>query len=210
MGCLMPAQLLALTEGPSIFLDKPILLFGRDLECDIRFDSRKISRKHCCIAQVGDYLVVRDLGSTNGVRINGVRVVEGCLRAGDELTIGNHRYQVRWDELAMAPSRPPHREHRPRAAPDREAGRPADDEMLELCDDPVPLSEGFPPLAAGKNKSGPQAPVNSRRKPADGKSENLSLRADDDDISPIIPDHLDLAHASDSFDDKPPQSPGSA
>src|SRR5438046_2369368 len=65
VGSCMPAQLLALNEGPSILLDKPILLLGRDLECDIRLDSRKISRRHCCIAQVGEQLVVRDLGSTN-------------------------------------------------------------------------------------------------------------------------------------------------
>src|SRR5829696_7699102 len=99
----MPAQLQALNDGPSILLDKPILLLGRDLECDIRLDSRKISRRHCCIAQVGDRLVVRDLGSTNGVRINGVRVVEGHMRAGDEFTIGNFRYRVLWEDLQAGP-----------------------------------------------------------------------------------------------------------
>ena len=76
----MPAQLLALTDGPSILLDKPILLLGRHGECDVQLNSRKVSRRHCCIAQVHDYLVVRDLGSTNGVRINGERVVEGKLK----------------------------------------------------------------------------------------------------------------------------------
>jgi pSer/pThr/pTyr-binding forkhead associated (FHA) protein len=48
----MPAQLLALTEGPNILLDKPILLIGRHPECDLQLDSRKISRQHRCIAQV--------------------------------------------------------------------------------------------------------------------------------------------------------------
>src|SRR5436190_13433847 len=93
----MPAQLLSLNDGPNILLDKPILLLGRHPECDVQIDSRKISRRHCCVAQVSDYLVVRDLGSTNGIRINGIRLVEGRLRHGDELTIGSHRYQVRWD-----------------------------------------------------------------------------------------------------------------
>src|SRR3954452_24469982 len=93
----MPAQLLALDDGPSILLDKPILLLGRHPECDIQIDSRKISRRHCCIAQVHDYLVVRDLGSTNGLRINGVRVLEGRLTQGDELTIGTTRYEVVWE-----------------------------------------------------------------------------------------------------------------
>src|SRR5436853_7749048 len=99
----MPAQLLALNEGASILVDKPILLLGRHPECDIQIDSRKISRRHCCIAQVDDYLVVRDLGSTNGIRINGVRVLEGRLRGSDELTIGSSRYKVSWEEMFPSP-----------------------------------------------------------------------------------------------------------
>src|SRR3954447_11003891 len=90
----MPAQLVSLEEGPNILLDKPIVLIGRHEECDIQLNSRKVSRKHCCVAQVNDYFVVRDLGSTNGVRVNGVRVQEGTLRPGDELMIGNYRYQI--------------------------------------------------------------------------------------------------------------------
>ena len=90
----MPAHLLSLTDGPSILIDKPILLFGRHEECDVQLNSKKVSRRHCCLAQVSDYLVIRDLGSTNGVRINGERVVEGKLVPGDELQIGNFKYQV--------------------------------------------------------------------------------------------------------------------
>jgi predicted component of type VI protein secretion system len=146
----MPAQLLALTDGPSIVLDKPILLLGRHPECDIQIDSRKVSRRHCCIAQVADYLVVRDLDSTNGIRINGARVMEGKLKHGDELTIGNHRYQVSWDGAAAD------RDHQMRSelAPAGPPPAPADDdELLEACDDPVPLAEpvgikvAAPPLA---------------------------------------------------------------
>lgn len=90
----MPVMLLSLSDGPSILLDKPVLLFGRHAECDVQLNSKKVSRRHCCLAQVNDYLVVRDLGSTNGVKINGQRVTEGRLRPGDELEIGNFRYQV--------------------------------------------------------------------------------------------------------------------
>src|SRR5262245_39586142 len=101
----MPAQLVAVSDGPSILLDKPILLFGRHPECDVQPNSPKVSRRHCCIAQVHDFLVIRDLGSTNGIRINGTRVVEGRLRAGDELTIGNFRYQIVWGDQEPAPPR---------------------------------------------------------------------------------------------------------
>jgi predicted component of type VI protein secretion system len=92
----MTPHLLALGEGPNLVLDKPILLVGRHQECDVQIPSRKISRKHCCIAQVADYVVVKDLQSTNGIRVNGERLKEGVLRHGDELTIGNLKYRLEW------------------------------------------------------------------------------------------------------------------
>jgi predicted component of type VI protein secretion system len=102
----MPPQLVALTDGPNIPLEKPIVLIGRHQECDIQIPSRKISRRHCCVAQVYNYLVVRDLGSTNGVRINGTRAMEGKLQPGDELTIGNLNYRVQWDDNLIAAGPP--------------------------------------------------------------------------------------------------------
>jgi len=98
----MAAHLLSLTDGPSILLDKPILLFGRHEDCDVQLLSKKVSRRHCVLAQVSDYLVIRDLGSTNGVRINGKRVDEGKLVPGDELTIGNFKYQICGDLMGRA------------------------------------------------------------------------------------------------------------
>src|SRR3984957_6839361 len=103
----MPPQLVAMTDGPNIPLDKPIVLIGRHQECDIQIPSRKISSRHCCVAQVFNYLVVRDLGSPNGVRINGARALEGRLKPGDELTIGNLSYRVQWDDHLIAAGPPP-------------------------------------------------------------------------------------------------------
>ena len=123
----MPAHLLSLADGPSILLDKPILLFGRHEECDVQLNSKKVSRRHCVLAQVSDYLVIRDLGSTNGVRINGQRVAEGKLRPGDELQIGNFKYQVCGDMLGRSkehasadeyPSVPPTQKEDGPSAPD--------------------------------------------------------------------------------------------
>ena len=108
----MAAHLLSLADGPSILIDKPILLFGRHEECDVQLNSKKVSRRHCCVAQVNDYLVVRDLGSTNGVRINGERVVEGKLVPGDELQIGNFKYQVCGDLLGRSKEHAPVNEYK--------------------------------------------------------------------------------------------------
>jgi len=183
----MPAQLVALDVGPSILLDKPILLLGRHPECDIQIDSRKISRRHCCIAQVNDYLVVRDLGSTNGIRINGVRVLEGRLAAGDELTIGSHRYQVVWDSAAPLPGGPPRKRR------DTFHSRlPADDALLESCDEPVALPE--PDSVPGR--PGPGGPaVAPPGRPGGGPSS-------------IVPDHLDLIPGSEPGVKMPSHAPG--
>lgn len=131
----MPAQLVALTDGPDILLDKPVMLLGRHVECDVQLNSRKVSRRHCCIAQVHDYLVVRDLGSTNGVRINGDRVVEGVLRPGDELTIGNFRYKIQPDAAKPTPGG-----SGSIAAADA-LRRTISDSDLENASEPVPLTE---------------------------------------------------------------------
>src|SRR5262245_20939967 len=182
----MPAQLIALTEGPNILLDKPILLLGRHPECDIQIESRKISRRHCCIAQVHDYLVVRDLGSTNGVRINGVRVLEGKLKGGDELMIGGCRYQVCWDVLAGRPAAGAV----PRPAPRPPPVRADDDALVEKYDEPVPLvdpGESVPMEEPAAPRAGPEAPPPAESNP------------------PILPDHIGLASSSEI--DLPPQRP---
>jgi len=183
----MPAQLVALNDGPSILVDKPILLVGRHPECDIQIDSRKISRRHCCIAQVEDYLVVRDLDSTNGIRINGVRVVEGRLQAGDELTVGNHRYQVTWGDEPPRPrvvhaAAPP-----PRPAPPMARPMPCeeDDELLEACDEPVALPD--PGRAQARAVPPPRPASPARPRPELPQPEPI---ADDDSV--LIPENLEL------------------
>src|SRR6267142_804350 len=132
--CMSPL-LVALTDGPNISLDKPILLVGRHQECDVQIPSRKVSRRHCCIAQVHDYVVVRDLFSTNCVRINGTRVNEGCLQGGDEWTIGNYRYTIQTDEYAQE-----QKAKRPAAAAQGRAPKLAPAQQLESCDVPMPLA----------------------------------------------------------------------
>jgi pSer/pThr/pTyr-binding forkhead associated (FHA) protein len=90
----MAVRLVPLGDGPPISLDRPIVFVGRHVDCDIRIDSKKISRRHCCIIQLQDRLVIRDLGSTNGIYCNGQRVEEAVLTPQDEVQIANFRYRV--------------------------------------------------------------------------------------------------------------------
>jgi pSer/pThr/pTyr-binding forkhead associated (FHA) protein len=88
------ARLVSLDGNADIPLDRAVLLVGRHLRCDARIDSRRVSRLHCCLAWDHGELNVRDLGSTNGTRINGRPAEAGRLRAGDELSIAHLRYRL--------------------------------------------------------------------------------------------------------------------
>jgi hypothetical protein len=90
----MPSRLVALDEGPDIPVDRAVVVVGRHPQCDARIDSIRVSRRHCCMTAEHGEVVVRDLGSTNGIRINGQRVEMGRLRPGDELAIAHIRYRL--------------------------------------------------------------------------------------------------------------------
>ena len=87
-------------NGERVVLDKAVLFVGRHPDCDVVLkNSRKVSRRHCCIAQVDNRFVIRDLGSMNGVRVNGERVdVESPIGLGDEISIGDITYTLQTPE----------------------------------------------------------------------------------------------------------------
>ena len=95
----MPARLVPLNAGaaPIVPLQRPVLLIGRHPECDVRLDSPQVSRRHCCVALAYDRVVIRDLGSRHGVRLNGQAVEEAQIRPGDEIAIGPWIY--RYEDL---------------------------------------------------------------------------------------------------------------
>ena len=84
----------AVFDGPDIALDRAVVMVGRHPQCDARLDSLRVSRRHCILTEYGGEVVVRDLGSTNGIRINGQRVERGRLRPGDEISIAHFRYRL--------------------------------------------------------------------------------------------------------------------
>lgn len=86
----MSFQLVPLNAGisPLISLQRPVILIGRHLDCDARIDHAKISRRHCCVGIAYDRIILRDLGSRHGIRVNGRKVEEVRLEVGDEVAIG--------------------------------------------------------------------------------------------------------------------------
>ena len=105
----MPYHLVpSAAKAKSVPLDKAVILFGRHPECDVVItSSRKVSRKHCCVAQVNNSFVVRDLGSMNGVRVNGKTVKQSArLRLGDELIVGDVVFHLKDAEANGKKARP--------------------------------------------------------------------------------------------------------
>ena len=75
--------------GKRIFLDKDVLLIGRDEEkCDLVIADRQVSRHHALISLEDDGYILKDLGSKNGTFVNGKELESAhALQDGDEIQI---------------------------------------------------------------------------------------------------------------------------
>jgi pSer/pThr/pTyr-binding forkhead associated (FHA) protein len=90
----MAKFLTALDGRGGIVVGRFPILVGRHPRCDARLDSPLVSRLHCTLIEVDGAVLVRDLGSTNGTRINALRVESGWLRPGDELGVASYRFRM--------------------------------------------------------------------------------------------------------------------
>jgi Protein of unknown function (DUF3662)/FHA domain len=74
--------------GRRYTLTGPLTVIGRSSACDVALDDASASRRHAELRRRGGKTVLVDLDSTNGTLVNGRRVREAPLRAGDRITIG--------------------------------------------------------------------------------------------------------------------------
>jgi pSer/pThr/pTyr-binding forkhead associated (FHA) protein len=78
-----------MVDGQRHVLDKRSVVVGRSRDCDIRIEDANVSRHHAEIRQEGATYWVVDLGSTNGLEVNGRRVKRAKLEDSDRLTMGS-------------------------------------------------------------------------------------------------------------------------
>lgn len=91
----MRAQLVPLKGGRAISITRDVTLVGRQKElCDIVIDRSSISKLHCLLVRTDGLLFLRDLGSTNGTKVNGQRVIRGALLPGDELAFASEKFRI--------------------------------------------------------------------------------------------------------------------
>ena len=90
------SELVPVKGGDPIPLLRPKLVIGRRESCDICLRFPNVSGRHCELTFQDGYWTIRDLGSTNGVRVNDDRVNQKNLLPGDRVTIANRDFTIEY------------------------------------------------------------------------------------------------------------------
>ncbi|MFH8367910.1 FhaA domain-containing protein [Streptomyces sp. NPDC018031] len=69
-------------------ISRPTLVLGRSTDADVRIDDPGVSRRHCEI-RVGNPSTIQDLGSTNGIVVDGQHTTRATLRDGSRIVVGS-------------------------------------------------------------------------------------------------------------------------
>jgi pSer/pThr/pTyr-binding forkhead associated (FHA) protein len=81
---------LVLPSGERVTLSERTVTIGRLPDCTIALPDANVSRKHTEIRPSGEAFVIVDLGSTNGTKVNGIRIEgERTLADGDIVSVGS-------------------------------------------------------------------------------------------------------------------------
>jgi predicted component of type VI protein secretion system len=78
-------------EGKRTILSGDRMVIGRSHDCDVVLDDPNVSRRHLELRRDRAGWTAVDLGSTNGMKVNGRRLGEAPLEPGDEITVGVSR-----------------------------------------------------------------------------------------------------------------------
>lgn len=129
------------SASSAIKLKDGVTTLGRSNECNLKVASSQVSRKHCQLFERNGYLMVKDLGSANGVLVNGELIDEQrVLDHGDELLIGDVTFRVERLGQAAAPAAPVVAAAAPVV---REGGSTAEATALEVADALIDEEEEF-------------------------------------------------------------------
>lgn len=107
-----PECLITVIEGPdkgatAVVPYEGEVIVGTDPECGLRLSDARVSRRHLSVQSAAEGIVVRDLGSTNGVRFEGSAITEARVSPGASLGVGRSflRVHPRAVAVQIAPSR---------------------------------------------------------------------------------------------------------
>jgi len=74
--------------GYELELRHAVTTIGRGMDADVRLTDQAVSRRHAELRVVADGVMLNDLQSTNGTRLNGVRITSTPISDGDEIRVG--------------------------------------------------------------------------------------------------------------------------
>lgn len=83
-------------EGREYPLTEKAYFIGRDPESDIVIETKDVSRRHAKIERTSTEFVLCDLGSSNGIYINNLKLPRSILMHGDLIQIGSCVFQFSW------------------------------------------------------------------------------------------------------------------
>ena len=89
--------------GTEYAVEKPNVSIGRGAEADWTFADETMSKEHAALEFVDGGIRLRDLGSMNGIRLNGSETKAAELKNGDRFELGQHTFQFL---LEKCPKRP--------------------------------------------------------------------------------------------------------
>lgn len=93
LGILRP-----LGGGDPIPLEKDEMIVGRRPTCDVCLDFLNVSSKHCVLRFIGGVWHVRDLGSSNGTTVNGLKLqAEKGVMPDDQIAIATHVFMIDYE-----------------------------------------------------------------------------------------------------------------
>ncbi|MCC7156842.1 MAG: sigma 54-interacting transcriptional regulator [Bryobacterales bacterium] len=104
----MPARLLAISgpfQGATYELSGAETVIGRLGECQVSLPDAEISKRHCSVTQVDGKYEMRDLGSLNGVYVNGILAKHHVLKAGDLIRLGRSVFSFDLGSLTQTAER---------------------------------------------------------------------------------------------------------
>ena len=90
----MKSELVPVNGDPAIAIVRDVTVIGRHEACDVRIDHIGLSQRHCVLVRTDGLLVVRDLISTNGTKVNGQRAKWAALMPNDLLSLGGYKLRV--------------------------------------------------------------------------------------------------------------------
>jgi hypothetical protein len=76
-------------DGEHYPIDKRVVVLGRSQDCDIQLADPNVSRRHAEVRQEETTYWIVDLGSTNGMEVNGRRLRQSKLEDGDRIVLGS-------------------------------------------------------------------------------------------------------------------------